>query len=90
VDGVASGVINSIAVLTGGEYTIDPTNPVSVTGGSGTGATFNLTMTQVNNDLNPEWRRLGSGRDRVFEVYSDTAIKHAWNDAYLAAGAGRH
>ena len=29
------------------------------------------------------WRRLGAARDRVFEVYSDAAIKHCWTDAFL-------
>ncbi|MHC0026988.1 SGNH/GDSL hydrolase family protein [Enterobacter vonholyi] len=41
VDG--SGAITSVAVSTPGVYTATPANPVSVTGGSGTGATFTLT-----------------------------------------------
>ncbi|VVT53938.1 hypothetical protein UYSO10_4962 [Kosakonia radicincitans] len=39
----ANGVITSAAVGQSGVYTATPTNPVSVTGGSGSGATFNLT-----------------------------------------------
>lgn len=41
VDG--SGAITSVAVTTPGVYTTTPSNPASVTGGSGTGATFTLT-----------------------------------------------
>jgi hypothetical protein len=42
VDTVSSGVITGISVSSFGQYTTLPTNPVSVTGGSGSGATFNL------------------------------------------------
>jgi len=44
VTAVSSGVITSASVTTGGSYTVAPTNPVSVTGGSGSGATFNLSF----------------------------------------------
>ena len=44
VGAVSSGVITSIsAILTSGVYSALPTNPVSVTGGTGSSATFNLT-----------------------------------------------
>jgi hypothetical protein len=42
VDTVSSGVITGISVSSFGQYTTLPTNPVAVTGGSGSGATFNL------------------------------------------------
>lgn len=42
VDTVSSGVITAAHVYELGDYTTAPTNPVSVTGGLGTGATFNL------------------------------------------------
>lgn len=90
VTSVSGGVIDGIAIETGGRYTVDPTNPVSVTGGSGAGATFNLTLAQINSDLNPTWRRLGAGRDRVFEITSDSSIKHVWLDAYLDMEWGIH
>ena len=32
---------------------------------------------------NPKFRTLGSGRDRVFEFSSETAVKHAWIGAFL-------
>jgi hypothetical protein len=40
VSTVSSGVITAITVSNGGVYTVAPTNTISVTGGSGTGATF--------------------------------------------------
>ena len=36
------GVISGINLTSGGVYTIAPTNPVSITGGHGTGATFTM------------------------------------------------
>ena len=43
VTGVTGGVITSVSALNSGAYTTPPANPVSVTGGTGSGATFNLT-----------------------------------------------
>ena len=40
---VSSGAVTSVAVSINGLYSVLPTNPVSVTGGTGAGATFNLT-----------------------------------------------
>lgn len=40
---VSSGVITSVNVTNAGSYTTFPVSPVNVTGGSGSGATFNLT-----------------------------------------------
>jgi hypothetical protein len=42
VSTVSSGVITAISVTNQGSYTVLPTNPVSVSGGTGSGATFNL------------------------------------------------
>jgi len=42
VDTVSSGVITAATLTNGGTYTVIPTNPVSVTGGTGTTATFNI------------------------------------------------
>ena len=39
-----TNAVGKVSLLSGGTgYTVQPTNPVSVTGGSGSGATFNLT-----------------------------------------------
>ena len=43
VNSVSAGVITVVFNLNFAGYTVLPTNPVSVTGGTGTGATFNLT-----------------------------------------------
>ena len=48
VTGVSGGVITSVSVGTNGVYTVAPTNPVSVTGGTGSGATFNLSSWGIN------------------------------------------
>jgi hypothetical protein len=42
VDTVSGGVITAATLTNGGTYTVIPSNPASVTGGSGTGATFNV------------------------------------------------
>lgn len=41
---VSSGVITGITISNAGQYAEIPTNPVSVTGGAGSAATFNLTF----------------------------------------------
>ena len=42
--------VNTVTVSTPGDYTVYPTNPVSVTGGNGDGATFNLTQTWLTSN----------------------------------------
>lgn len=39
-----SGGVTGVTITNAGDYTTTPTNPVSVTGGSGSAATFNLTF----------------------------------------------
>ncbi len=41
------GEVTAVAIVTIGDYTALPTNPVSVTGGTGSGATFNLTFSYL-------------------------------------------
>lgn len=48
VTSVAAGVIDGIRVFDTGAYSSNPANPVSVTGGTGTLATFNLTFSTQN------------------------------------------
>lgn len=43
---VSSGNITGVAIANTGTYTTEPTNPVSVTGGSGSGATFTMTFNE--------------------------------------------
>jgi hypothetical protein len=42
VSAVSAGVITAVTTLTYGYYSVFPSSPVSVTGGTGSGATFNL------------------------------------------------
>jgi len=45
VDSVGgSNAVTAVTIIDSGEYLSAPTNPVSVTGGTGAGATFNLTL----------------------------------------------
>lgn len=44
VTAVSGGVITAVSIETVGAYTVNPANPVSVTGGTGSGATFTLTI----------------------------------------------
>lgn len=44
VTAVTAGVIDTVQISNAGSYTQSPTNPVSVTGGGGSDAEFNLTM----------------------------------------------
>ena len=57
------------------------------------GQTFGnpMAVTKLADQIhNPEWRTLGMGRDRVFEVFSDSAVKHAWIEAFIRATTGAH
>jgi hypothetical protein len=47
VSTVSAGVITAVTISTAGAYTALPTNPVSVTGGTGSSATFNLTWSVI-------------------------------------------
>jgi hypothetical protein len=51
VNGVSGGVITSVSSTNFAPYTVIPTSPVSVTGGTGSGATLNVTY-YVNSILN--------------------------------------
>jgi hypothetical protein len=55
VTSIASGAINGVSVTNVGAYTAIPNNPVSVTGGAGAGATFNMIWNSSGNQtlLNP-------------------------------------
>ena len=57
VTAVSGGVITAVSRTTGAGYSVLPSNPVSVTGGTGTGATLNLTWTVGN----PTITNAGSG-----------------------------
>jgi len=48
VSTVSAGVITAVTVSAFNNYTVLPTNPVSVTGGTGSGATFNITYAVIS------------------------------------------
>jgi len=48
VTGVSGGVITSVSIANFGAYSVAPSNAVSVTGGTGSGATFNVTNWGIN------------------------------------------
>jgi hypothetical protein len=66
VDSVSGGVITGVSVATNGEYTVAPTSPVSVTGGTGSGATFNLTLDGEVGETQYLLKGIGSGSDEIF------------------------
>lgn len=51
VDAESSGAITAASVVTVGEYVLVPTDPVSVTGGTGTGALFDMTWSSSQPDF---------------------------------------
>ena len=56
---VSSGVITAISVKNNSKYSVNPTNPVSVTGGTGSSATFTLeissTISALLVDIDDDW-----------------------------------
>ena len=81
---VAAGIIATVRVETPGSYTVNPTNPVSVTGGTGgDDATFTLTFSTPHFRNRANWWRIGRWRDRVFELRVEDAVKWVILDAYL-------
>lgn len=66
VTAASGGAITGIAVETAGEYTVAPSNPVSVTGGGGSGATFNLAFNGVVSEDELILMGEGGGSDEIF------------------------
>lgn len=66
VAGVSGGVISSVTVLNEGAYTAAPSNPVSVTGGTGANATFNLTTAAAVPSSAVEEIKEKDGRNYLF------------------------
>lgn len=60
----SAGVITAVSFTSGGAYTVTPTNPVSVTGGTGSGATFNLTQYILRTSA-PTWNITNAGSGYV-------------------------
>lgn len=81
---VVAGEVTVISVTTAGAYTGNPANPVSVTGGSGSGATFNLSIPSLQL-ARARWPFQGSARDRVYELMVEDAVRWTLNDAQIGA-----
>lgn len=86
---VSGGVITACTVISGGTYTGNPANPVSVTGGTGSGATFNLTIPGANTKR-ARWLRLGQARDKVFELMVEDPVDWTITDAFLEMESGQN
>lgn len=62
VTSVSGGVIDGIEITERGAYTATPSNPVSVTGGTGSGATFNMTWALLpEQSIRASWEADGAG-----------------------------
>ncbi len=78
---VAAGVITSIRVNEGGAYTVDPTTTGNVvTGGTGTGATINLTM------ANTGWTVLRKSKRAASATIAGGGSGYAVNDEIEVQG----
>lgn len=67
------------------EFTLDWSDDGGHTWSSGRTITAGAVSAYKHRAL---WRRMGSGRDRVFRVQSTAAMRHAWINAYLNASGG--
>jgi hypothetical protein len=96
VSNAPGGVISAVTPVLGGLYTVAPTNPVSVTGGAGTSATFNLvfginnsfTITQPGSGYVEQPTITfsgggGSGAAAIAQVGSAPIIRTLSNDMYF-------
>jgi len=69
VDSETGGVIDAVSIVTNGDYTALPTNPDTVTGGTGSSATFTMTFSGSdtgNDEREVLLKGIGSGSDEIF------------------------
>ena len=80
---VSAGVITGVAIETGGAFTVDPTTTANaVTGGTGSGATMNLTLADTG------WSVLREGRRAVSATIGAGGSGYAVNDKLTVNGLG--
>jgi hypothetical protein len=78
VDSVSSGAVTAVSLVTAGMYEDVPTNPASVTGGTGTGATLNVTWAAYSgaNEKQCILEGVGGGSDEILvgvKTYTQSA-----------------
>ena len=82
VTGVSAGAVTSVSVTTAGGFILKPANPVSTTGGTGSGCTLNITAYVVGPTVT-----FNSGSARVI-YYAPNRNPSNSNDAQRSKGAG--
>jgi len=66
VDAVSGGVVTAVSIDTAGSYTVAPSNPVNVTGGTGSGATFTV---DIKGTFSHTYSYAGSDIDAFLVVF---------------------
>jgi len=84
VSAVTGGVITAVTLTTAGDLTSLPANPVSVTGGAGTGAKFNLTYKVLSVTVTAAGTGYATAQPLVFNGMKATTHP----TATVTAGAG--
>lgn len=83
VTGVTGGSVDTVRVILSGAYTSNPGNPVSTTGGTGTGCTLTLTWNT------PFWAQQRRTQEGVSATVSAGGTNYAVNDKlYVSGGVG--
>lgn len=83
VTSVAAGVIDGIEVTEEGDYTVTPSNPVSATGGTGSGATFTMTWVLLpEQNLRASWKAPGNGTG--VEMYLNVQTEYDVGDGFYS------
>jgi len=80
VTSVAAGVIDGVRISQSGSYTADPTSPNAATGGTGSSATFTLTMAVVG------WTRNMRTQEAVSAAISAGGTGYALTDVLTLVG----
>ena len=83
VTSVSGGVIDGIEITEPGVYSVLPSNPVSATGGTGSGATFTMTHNFITIlDMTLSLQAPGNGASS--RVYLNIATEHDEGNAYYS------
>lgn len=83
VTSVSGGVIDGVEITESGIYSVAPSNPVSVTGGTGTGATFNMTYEGIPTET-PRLSLEGPGGGEDSRVYLNIQTDNSVGDGFYS------